>query len=146
MISGVSCVICTYNGAQRLPETIAHLLLQKVDADLSWEVVLVDNNSTDNSIAVVTTAWTESDVPLRVVHEEKQGTTYAREKGLQIATFDVVCFIDDDVWVDENYVQRTSVLMKDHPECDIMGGFGIAQTDIELPPWFELYQDRFVIR
>lgn len=47
--AGVSIVICCYNSASRLPETLQHIAEQEVAANISWEVIVVDNASTDNT-------------------------------------------------------------------------------------------------
>ena len=61
---GVSVVVCTHDGAARLPATLAHLVSQTVPAGLAWEVVVVDNASTEATGTVAREAW-PSGRPLR---------------------------------------------------------------------------------
>ncbi|MGO3307207.1 MAG: glycosyltransferase, partial [Sphingobacterium sp.] len=54
---GVSIIICTYNGAQKLPKTIQALADQNVPDNIPWEIIFVDNNSSDNSQTVAKMNW-----------------------------------------------------------------------------------------
>ena len=52
MSKGVSVIVCCYNSALRLPETIRHIVQQETPAEIDWEVVIVNNSSTDNQISI----------------------------------------------------------------------------------------------
>ena len=74
MNAGVSVVICCHNSAKRLPETLAHLAAQDVPVGTPWEVIVVDNCSTDGTSEVASRTWaSRMTVPLRVVREERAG-------------------------------------------------------------------------
>jgi glycosyltransferase involved in cell wall biosynthesis len=80
---GVSLVVCTHEGATRLPAVLAHLAAQRVVAALPWEVVVVDNASTDGTAAVARAMWpTTAPAPLRVIAEPRPGVGHARLRGL----------------------------------------------------------------
>src|SRR6185437_5482655 len=65
---GVSVVICTYNGAARLPRTLAHLAAQENTGAIAWEVLVVDNASTDDTAEVARRCWpAHAPAPLRIV-------------------------------------------------------------------------------
>jgi glycosyltransferase involved in cell wall biosynthesis len=51
-IQGVSIIVCCYNSAERLPETLKHLALLESNEDVNWELIIVDNNSSDTTIVV----------------------------------------------------------------------------------------------
>src|SRR5690349_6454715 len=98
--NGVSVVICSYNGAQRIPATLRHLAEQDAPGELPWEVVVVDNASTDGTAERAQVVWSDqSTVPLRLVSEPRPGLMHARERGLHESTYNVVTFVDDDNWV-----------------------------------------------
>ncbi len=84
---GVSVVICCHNSAILLPQTIAHLKRQRVDRGLEWEVLVVDNASSDSTVQVARQCW-GADVPaaMRIVCESRLGLCYARERALQGGT------------------------------------------------------------
>src|SRR5690348_6905842 len=103
---GVSIVICFHNGANRLAQTIRHIALQRVPPDIPWELILIDNASTDQSARVATDEWQNHAVrsSLRVIAEPVIGLSYARARGFEEALYAYVILCDDDNWLDENYV------------------------------------------
>lgn len=143
---GVSVVICCYNSAERLPITLDHLLKQKFVDSVTWEVLIVDNASTDNTAEVAREIWQKvGGVPLRVVYEGNPGLSNARIKGLNEAKYSYVSFIDDDNWVAENWVFLVHKLMSENPKIGVLGGDSEAVTEIEPPPWFEDYKSYFAV-
>jgi len=81
---GVSIVICCHNSARLLPKTLSHLKRQRVPDGLSWEVVIVDNASTDDTGRIARGCWAEGGpVCLRVIREPRLGLSYARERGFR---------------------------------------------------------------
>lgn len=142
----VSVVICCYNSAKRLPETLRHLLEQDVPEEISWEVIVVDNASTDNTSEIARSLWpNHAPAPLRVVKELEPGLCYARMKGIAEAKYEIVSFLDDDNWAVPNWVKLVSETMRDHPEVGACGGRTEAETEIEPPTWFNTYSSGYVI-
>lgn len=93
-----SVVIPTYNGENRLAMVLECLRWQINTEQLNWEVIVVDNNSTDNTANVVQAyqrKW-HKHVPLRYAFELKQGAAYARHKAIRIAASPLIGFLDDD--------------------------------------------------
>ena len=134
---GVSVVICCHNSAKRLPETLAHLARQQV-RNASWEVIVVDNGSTDDTAEVARKCWPEHlNHFFRIVHESQLGLTYARKLGLQEAFYEFVCFVDDDNWLCETWIDDVLDVMSRHPEVAVCGGINDAVTEIPAPRWFE---------
>jgi glycosyltransferase involved in cell wall biosynthesis len=132
-MNGVSVVVCCYNSASRLPETLRHLSLQKATCD--WEIILVDNASTDGSTEVAGREWGHLGrplVPLRAVAEPRAGLNYARQKGLEASNYDVVILCDDDNYLASDYVQRAYELMNNHPLVGLAGA--AIQASYESPP------------
>ncbi len=70
---GVSVAICSYNGRARLSETLTHLAHQVVPPDIRWELVFVDNGSTDGTSEIVKSIWARegNGIPLNLVYESK---------------------------------------------------------------------------
>ena len=136
----VSVVICCHNGSTRLGPTLAHLLRQDVPPDLAWEVVLVDNASTDDTERIARTLWPgETPVPMRVVTEPQLGLIYARLRGLSAARYEIVSFLDDDNWVAVDWVRRVAEIMAADPRVGACGGRTEAVTEMAPPPWFTDY-------
>ena len=146
MIPGVSIVICTRNGAGLLPETLARVKGQKVARTIAWEVLVVDNASTDGTGEAARRCWGENGpAPLRVVHESQPGATFARERGFIEAKYDAVSFVDDDNWICETWVERVAQVMALYPKVGAFGAFSTAATEQPPPSWFEYYKKFYAI-
>lgn len=136
--AGISVLICTYNGATRVNATLQHLATQQVPAFLPWEVLLVDNNSTDNTIAVGMAYWQSigAPVPLRTLSQPIAGKSHALELGFLQAKYRYVCIVDDDNWLAPNYLALAWEIMEAHPEVAVVGGLGRPVCEVAPPIWF----------
>jgi glycosyltransferase involved in cell wall biosynthesis len=146
LISGISVIVCCYNSAKRLPQTLAYLAQQVVPSDIPWEVIVVDNASTDNTAVVAKEEWAKygiSDVQLSVVFQPKPGLTYAREMGISEAKYDVLLFCDDDNWLCAQYIQIAFEVMEGNDCIGAIGGEGVVKSNEQLPDWFEEYKGYF---
>lgn len=137
MQPGIEVVLCTYNGAARLPQTLAALAAQDFAPD-AWSVLVVDNASTDGTADLVRSIWARHDVALRIVTEMRPGQMYARQRALDETDRECVCFCDDDNWLDPDYLSLSYTLMTMQPRIGALGGRGVAVCDTPLPAWFEL--------
>jgi glycosyltransferase involved in cell wall biosynthesis len=139
--AGLSVVICCYNSAGRLPETLRHLRTQYNPEDIDWEVIVIDNASTDATAQVARDNWPVGvRVPMRVVREERAGLSSARIRGVAEAHFDVISFIDDDNWVPTDWIARVGALFAEHPEVGVSGARCEPEPEVAPPPWFERIQ------
>lgn len=130
-----SVILCCYNGKQRLRPTLEHLAKQKVEASLKWELIFVDNASTDGSAAFAEALWKEfgAVATMRVIREAKSGLIFARKAGVEAAKGKYIIFCDDDNWLKEDYLQISCKLMEQMPDVGAVGGQGIGVADVELP-------------
>lgn len=141
--TGVSVVICTHNGEKRIRPALEHLLAQEDDG-ISWELIIIDNASTDNLETAVNNLWS-SPVPIKIIKEEKIGLSYARLKGLDEAKYPYICFVDDDNLLASDYVKLVYAFMESHPDAGGVGGLNFAPEDMAQPFWFSRYQANFAI-
>jgi glycosyltransferase involved in cell wall biosynthesis len=146
---GVSVAICTYNGATRLASTLQHLAQQQLHADLLWEVILIDNNSTDDTATVAPQLWNTygSPVPLRIISEKKPGVYFARHRAYQEAQLEYLLYVDDDNSLQNDYVQTVYDLFEAHPNIAI--GVGDSElyvpNNFELPAWWTDYTSFYAV-
>ena len=127
-----SVVIATYNRASDLRETLASLAgLRPSD---SWEVIVVDNNSTDGTRAVVSEAAPGFPAPLHYVFESAQGRSPALNAGIRRAIGDVVVTTDDDVRVAHDWLDRAGEAL-DRLQCDYVGGRVLPIWGGPRPAW-----------
>ncbi len=141
-LNGVSVIVCTYNGASRLAETIRHIAKQKVDPQILWEVILVDNASTDNSKEVTINEWKKHNcnAKLIVVDQPVPGKQLALEKGYQVSNYEYWITCDDDNWLDENFVQLTYEIMSSNPHIGALGGPNEPLCEVKPPDWFNYFK------
>jgi glycosyltransferase involved in cell wall biosynthesis len=78
-----------------LPTTLEHLALQQVPKHISWELIIVDNHSTDGTAGVAEREWKKYfiDIPFQIVYEENPGLSYARRKGINTLLLNFSCFV-----------------------------------------------------
>lgn len=135
---GVSVVICCYNSKARIVPTLQHLAAQK-GMQAPWEVVIVDNNSSDGTGELVADVWEKfsGPVPLRVIRESRPGTMYARRKGIEEAAFRYLLYCDDDNWLMPDYVNRAFDIISADDTIAALGGQGIveAEQSTKVPEW-----------
>jgi glycosyltransferase involved in cell wall biosynthesis len=101
----LTIILCTYNRCQGLAEALTTLAAQHVDPELEWEILLVDNNSSDKTTEVYRRFKDLLSVPLRYVFETRQGLSHARNRGIADASGKYVAFTEDDELADEGWVQ-----------------------------------------
>lgn len=146
MSGGVSVVICCHNSAKRLPETLRNLAAQQVSKDIPWEIVVVDNASTDDTAETARRCWpTSSPAALRVASEPEAGLSHARMRGIREARHEIVSLIDDDNWVSPDWIERVNALFASHPEIGACGGKIEAVCEITPPDWFASLRAHFAI-
>jgi glycosyltransferase involved in cell wall biosynthesis len=146
---GVSVIICCYNSAARLPQTLKHLAEQNVPENLLLEIILVNNASTDDTVAVATEAWNRfetKNIKFKIVNEPEPGQMHARKKGAEEARYECIIFCDDDNWLDKNYVSLSKQLTEKDSLFGAGGGQNAPVTDaVEYPDWFDVFKDKYAI-
>jgi len=145
-MNGVSIVICCYNSAQRLPKTLLHLKQQQVPATIPWEVIVIDNASTDQTRQIAIDIWGGySGAPLRVVSEPNPGLSNARKCGFEEALYEYISFVDDDNWVASNWIETVFEIMSEHPMVGACGGRSEAIFEIDPPEWYPNFYSRIAV-
>jgi len=144
MAHGISIILCCYNGESRLPTTLSYLRAQ-THPGVPWEVILVDNASTDDTGKVALSSWGSGPAPLRVVQEAQLGLQNARERGLIESTYDFLGFIDDDNWVASDWVRRASEALASDPGLGAVGGICVPTFGVPAPRWFKEFHSTYAI-
>lgn len=143
---GISIIVCFYNSAPRLTPTLASIFKQEQLQDTPWELVLVDNASTDTSVALAQRLIAQSQFPNAVLVEElNPGLNHARKKGIDTARYDTILFCDDDNWLNVNFMHTAYRFLEDNPEYGVVGGNGIEACEVSPPDWFEEYKSIYAI-
>jgi glycosyltransferase involved in cell wall biosynthesis len=128
-------LICTYNRCQLLGETLD--AIAKIRSTLAWEVVVVDNNSTDQTRSVVESRQACYPAPLRYLFEPRQGNSFALNTGIAASHATIIAFTDDDVRVCEAWLQEGCAPMLSNPAIDYTGGPVRPIWDTPPPAWVD---------
>lgn len=138
----ISVVIGTYNRSIMLDRALDSLLRQKMNgSQVRYQVIVVDNNSTDGTRDVVERYITEGHANLEYHFEEKQGISFARNCGISNARAPIIAFTDDDVCVTKDWIASISAEFERHPEVDFVGGRILPRWKTPPPTW--LNQDHW---
>jgi glycosyltransferase involved in cell wall biosynthesis len=130
----ISVIICTFNRSGLLHQCLSSLMTSYDFSD-SFEVIVVDNNSEDDTSEVVS-RHAEKVPNVRYVKEEQLGLSYARNRGCDEARGSYLVFLDDDTMVPKDYLfQLLGVIQKHSP--DIIGGPVFPYYDTPKPRWFK---------
>ncbi|MEL7051970.1 MAG: hormogonium polysaccharide biosynthesis glycosyltransferase HpsE [Cyanobacteria bacterium J06634_6] len=132
-------VIATYNGATRLGKVLDCLRCQVDTSSIDWEVIVVDNNSTDDTAQVVRqyqTTW-PSNIPLRYEFEPQQGAGYARQLGTKAANSPLIGYLDDDNLPWLNWVRSAYKFAQRHPNVGVYGSRIRGKFATSPPAHFE---------
>lgn len=132
----LSVILCTYNRSKRLKTALESIAASGLPAGAEWEVIVVDNNSTDDTREVIGN-FCLSHPRFRYVFEVEQGLSNARNRGIREARGEVVAFADDDVSVDPGWLYQLTRQLDD-PKWAGAGGRIRPQRTLELPHWVRL--------
>lgn len=107
----VSLVICTRNRAQRLRACLD--AVARIETKIPWELVLVDNGSTDETKGVAESFAAAASFPVQVIVEPARGSGHARNTGWRNSRGDLIGFTDDDCYVCADYIDRVLEVFAD---------------------------------
>jgi glycosyltransferase involved in cell wall biosynthesis len=123
----VTVAVCTWNRAQLLQRTLDRMCDLRVPAGVDWELILVNNNSTDTTEQVATSFVGR--LPIQHVVERQQGQSHARNRAHALATGELILWTDDDVHVDPGWIAAYIDAAARWPGAGYFGG--------RIAPWFE---------
>jgi glycosyltransferase involved in cell wall biosynthesis len=131
--------ICTYNGETRLPQVLECLRSQSNSQHLSWEVIIVDNNSSDRTPEIVgqyQETWLNNS-SLRYCFESRQGLAFARQRAIEEASAPLVGFLDDDNLPEEDWLEEAYTFAQGHPKVGAYGSQIYGDFEVNPPPDFQ---------
>ena len=131
--------IPTYNGESRLPAVLDCLRSQVNTKHICWEIIVVDNNSTDQTAKIVQNYqanWNQ-DYSLKYCWESQQGAAFARKRAIKEAQGQLIGFLDDDTLPNPDWVEAAYLFGQKHPGAGAYGSQIRGDYEIEPPPNFE---------
>jgi glucosyl-dolichyl phosphate glucuronosyltransferase len=141
----VTVTIQTYNRSAVLAETLESLRLLRCPAGVEYEILIVDNNSTDGTQEVIREYGGILAPRLRSVFEPRQGLSHARNRALQEAKGQIVSFLDDDVIVDPAWLSAVAGAFEEHAAA-VVGGRSYLIYRSPRPSWLSDQYEFFLSR
>jgi glycosyltransferase involved in cell wall biosynthesis len=130
----VTVIIATHNRAGKLRETLEALLAQKTPDALAWEILVVDNGSTDGTLEVFRSLAMQAPGRFRYVSEPRPGKSRALNAGIAVARGAVIALTDDDVSPAADWV-ATAATVLDRRGADGAGGRILPRWEAHVPSW-----------
>lgn len=133
-------MICTFNRCQSLSTTLDSVAAQRMAPSVAWEVVVIDNNSTDRTRELVESYCRNYPTLFRYVFEPQQGLSRARNAGIRAANGQIVVFTDDDVIAEPAWLENLTAPLR---TGEWGGGAGrvVPPRDMKLPDWLTVGGD-----
>lgn len=128
-----SIIVCTFNRAESLRDTLRALKAQQTMAGREWEVIVVDNNSKDDTRQVIAEIQREWPL-LRYEFQGEQGLSHARNHGIYAAHGNILLFTDDDVLPEPDWMEATLTGLEKY-RADACGGYIAPIWEAPPPDW-----------
>jgi glucosyl-dolichyl phosphate glucuronosyltransferase len=130
----ISVILCTYNRFQSLLKTLGSVAASTVPSSVTWEVLVVDNNSTDHTSDVVRDFSRQYPGRFCYLFEPQQGKSYALNAGIRAARGNNLAFVDDDVTVEPTWLQNLTAALDDGQWAGT-GGRILPPPTFSFPYW-----------
>lgn len=138
----LSIIICTFNRApmlKRVLEDLKSQYSQLVDYQKrEIELVLVDNNSSDETKDLAIHYHNQATLPMVYVFEDKQGLSFARNAGVAKARGELIAFLDDDIYLNSDWLIKAYDIAENNTEASAYGGRVIPDWEVDKPDWVNL--------
>ena len=141
---GLSILIACYNAADLINETLLRLLEMEKIPDFPWEVLVVDNNSTDNTLEIVR-SLESTFLQLKIENEPNQGVAFAVLRGIKAASYEYIGIVDQDNWVHQDWMIKAVNYLDQAPNAGIICGRGSAIFETNPHDWFARFQQNFAV-
>lgn len=140
----LSLIICTYNRDKYIYNVLKSIA-ENDYPHTDYEIVLVNNNSTDNTESECKRFQQEfPDIRFNYCVETNQGLSYARNRGIRESKGDILVYVDDDALVNKEYLQTYATFFEKNPDIAAAGGSIIPQYETEEPNWMSHYTRQLI--
>lgn len=133
----ITVILCTYNRCQSLEKALDSVAASKLPDSISWEVLVVDNNSRDRTRELMEKYCKREPNRFRYLFEGQQGKSHALNAGIRFAQGDILAFVDDDVTVEPAWLGNLTNALHHNEWCGA-GGRIILQWPPSLPDWLSI--------
>jgi glycosyltransferase involved in cell wall biosynthesis len=133
----ITLILCTYNRGPILSQTLSSIAASTLPPSVEWEVLVVDNNSSDQTREIVEDFCRQHPAHFRYLFEPRAGKSHALQTGIREAPGDVVAFTDDDVTVEPTWLQNLTAELYGG-EWAGAGGRTVLQWPSSIPEWLAI--------
>jgi glucosyl-dolichyl phosphate glucuronosyltransferase len=133
----VTAIVCTYNRCESLAKALCSVASSVLPTSVEWDVLVVDNNSSDQTRAVVEGFRQKYPGRFHYLFEPRQGKSYALNAGIRESRGDVLAFVDDDVTVEPTWLQNLTSAMNSE-EWAGSGGRTLPASPFTPPEWLSI--------
>jgi glucosyl-dolichyl phosphate glucuronosyltransferase len=133
----ISVILCTYNRCQSLATALESVATSQMPDSVAWEVLVIDNNSKDQTREVVKQFDQRYPGLFRYIFEPQQGKSHALNTGIREARGEILAFMDDDVLVDANWLQNLTKVFQQENWAGA-GGRILPERDFTPPAWLSV--------
>ena len=131
----ITVILCTYNRCEDLARALQSIALSQVASSVTWEVLVVDNKSTDQTRNVIESFCCQYPGRFRYLFEPQQGLSFARNAGIANARGEVLAFVDDDVTVEPTWLQNLTAELLNDGKWAGAGGRTLPAQKFTPPAW-----------
>lgn len=131
----ISVLICTYDGEATIGTLLQSLMDQNVPEGVGYEVLVVDNNSRDGTLAMCERFAAQTPGRIRTLTESQQGKAYALNRGLDSVRGEICCVIDQDELLPVDYLGIVWKTLLRAPSVSFIGGRVLPLPQQRLPDW-----------
>lgn len=129
----ITVTVCTWNRAPLLERCLQQMTRLRPPAGLEWELLVVDNNSSDRTGEVI--AGFAGRLPIAAIHEARPGLSHARNAAVARARGDYLVWTDDDIVVDAGWLAAYVEAFRRWPDAAVFGGPILPRFDGTPPRW-----------
>lgn len=133
----ITVILCTYNRCASLSRALESVASSELPSSVEWEVLVVDNNSKDQTRTVVEDYCLRYPSRFRYLFEPRQGKSHALNSGIREAKGEILAFVDDDVTVERTWLQNLTSSLHDD-EWAGAGGKILLERGFSPPQWLSL--------
>lgn len=134
-VIGISIVIPTFNRSDELRKTLKTLTIINKPATIEYEILVIDNNGPDNTQNVIKDFDIYFGNTMRYIKETQQGLSYARNRAIAEARYEIIAFLDDDVDLDVNWLSFLLITYLNDRYVAAVGGKAFLIYPFEKPSW-----------
>jgi len=131
----ISVILCTYNRCELLKKVLESLVASRLPDHVQWEVIVVDNNSSDLTGRFAQDFCVQHCAHFRYILEPRQGKSYALNAGIAEARGEILAFVDDDVTAEPHWLQNLTASLQSG-KCSGAGGRILPERNFVPPQWY----------